>query len=201
MYRGCNACHRRLQLCLPTCIVPTSSSTRIRDAVCAERCFYIAEPRVAFRGGGVAGLILAVGLATLMAMAPGVFTLVAGWKGLPRAVSPKDAPSMWRRLLPYATALWTMNLLMNIFLLSDRYMIVHLLPAGGLDGLSAVGQYPSSRIIPLLFMSVATMFAGVLLPYLTADWEVGRKDAVRQSMRPLLSGVSIMLTLGAAVSL
>ena len=75
---------------------------------------------MAFHGGGVAGLILAFGLATLMAMTPGVFTLVAGWKGLPRAVTPKDAPSMWRRLLPYATAPWNMNLLMNVFLLSDR---------------------------------------------------------------------------------
>ena len=154
-----------------------------------------------YMGGGVAGLILAFGLATLLAMTPGLFTLSVGWKGLPPAESPMDAASMWRRLLPYAAALWTMNLLMNIFMLSDRYMILHLLPAGGLDGQSAVGQYHSSRIIPLLFMSVATMLAGVLLPYLTADWEAGRKDAVRQSMRRMLFGVSIMLTLGAAASL
>jgi O-antigen/teichoic acid export membrane protein len=108
---------------------------------------------------------------------------------------------MWRRLLPYAAALWAMNLLTNVFALSDRYMILHLLPATEFDGQAAVGQYHSARIIPMLMMSLATMVSGVLMPYLSADWEAGRRDAVRQRIRRILFGVSATFTAGAGAAM
>jgi O-antigen/teichoic acid export membrane protein len=108
---------------------------------------------------------------------------------------------MWRRLLPYAAALWAMNVLINVFFLTDRYMILHLLPNGEMGGQAAVGQYHSGRIIPGLFMSLATLVSGVLMPYLTADWEAGRQDRVRERLQQILFAVASTFTAGAALAL
>ncbi len=152
-------------------------------------------------GGGIAGLVYAFVAATLLAMLPGGLVLASGWKGLPKSEQSFDAPSMWRRLLPYAVALWAMNLLTNIFALSDRYMILHMLPVGEIDGPAAVGQYHSGRIIPMLLISLATMVSGVLLPYLAADWEAGRRDLVRERIRRILFVISLTFTVGAAFAM
>jgi O-antigen/teichoic acid export membrane protein len=41
-----------------------------------------------------------------------------------------------------------------------------------------VGHYHTSRIVPLLFVSVADLLAGVVMPYLSHDWESGRRQEV-----------------------
>ncbi len=151
-------------------------------------------------GGGLTGLVYAFVAATVIATVPGATALIRGWAGLPSSEEPFDGSAMWRRLLPYAAALWAMNLLSNVFALSDRYMILHLLP-GDIDTQAAVGQYHSGRIIPVLLTSLATMVSGVLMPYLTADWEAGLKTKVSQNMRKILFGASIAFTIGAACSL
>ncbi len=152
-------------------------------------------------GGGICGLVYAFAAATILAIIPGALSLTTGWSGLPKSETAFDARSMWRRLLPYAAALWAMNLLTNVFAVSDRYMILHFLPVGEITGQAAVGQYHSGRIIPVLLMSLATMVSGVLLPYLSADWEAGRRDAVRDRLRKILFAVSVSFFVGAAVAL
>ncbi|MCO8120951.1 lipopolysaccharide biosynthesis protein [Stieleria sp. TO1_6] len=152
-------------------------------------------------GGGLTGLVLVFAVATLLAIIPGMITLARGWRGLPVSGSPLNTSKMWRRILPYAGALWVMNLLANLFELSDRYMILHLTAGGESIGQAAVGQYHSGRIIPVLLMSLATMISGVLLPYLAADWEAGQKQAVRTRLRETLFAISALFTLGAAVAL
>ncbi len=151
--------------------------------------------------GGLTGLVYAFIAATIIATLPGTRSLWRGWVGLPISDEVFDAPSMWRRLLPYAAALWAMNLLSNVFSLSDRYMILHLLPAGEMSTQAAVGQYHSGRIIPVLLTSLATMVSGVLMPYMTADWEAGRKEKVRHMLRRILFAASALFTVGAALSL
>lgn len=151
--------------------------------------------------GTIEGLIYSFVAATLLAILPGAFTLASGWKGLPKSQEPFEASPMWRRVLPFAIALWVMNLLTNVFALSDRYMILHLMPGSSMDGQAAIGQYHSGRIIPVLLMSLASMAAGVLMPYLSADWEAGRKDAVRERLRQIVFGVAVFFTTGAAVGL
>jgi O-antigen/teichoic acid export membrane protein len=152
-------------------------------------------------GGGISGLVYAFAAATILAIIPGALSLTTGWSGLPKSESAFDARSMWRRLLPYAAALWAMNLLTNVFAVADRYMILHFLPVGEINGQAAVGQYHSGRIIPVFLMSLATMVSGVLLPYLSADWEAGRRDAVRDRLRKILFAVSVSFSAGAAVTL
>ncbi|WP_186776477.1 oligosaccharide flippase family protein [Rubripirellula reticaptiva] len=152
-------------------------------------------------GGGLTGLVYAFIAATLIATVPGLHTLVRGWAGLPVSQDSFDALSMWRRLMPYAAALWAMNLLSNVFALSDRYMILHMMPGDDTATQAAVGQYHSGRIIPMLLISLATMISGVLMPYLAADWEAGRKEKVRENLRRILFAASGFFTAGAAVAM
>ena len=67
------------------------------------------------------------------------------------------------------------NLLWNLFDVVDRYMIIHLLPPAIGDALTEVGNYRSSRVLPLLLSSITVMIAGALLPHLSHDWEAGRR--------------------------
>jgi polysaccharide transporter, PST family len=101
---------------------------------------------------------------------------------------------MWPRILPFAAALWLTNLLTNSFELSDRYMLLHYCPSGISAGQALVGQYYCGRIIPNLLTSVALMLGGILLPYLSKDWEAGNRQAVETRMRQLLAVVSLLFT-------
>tara|TARA_R110002049_G_scaffold72490_1_gene187025 strand:+ start:143442 stop:144977 length:1536 start_codon:yes stop_codon:yes gene_type:complete len=154
-----------------------------------------------YAGLGLIGVVLSYAAATLIAILPGAYVLFRGWGGLPKSGETFCVPSMWRNILPYAGALWAMNLIGNVFELSDRYMILHLSPGGELVGQSSVGQYHSGRMLPVLLMSLATLIGGVLMPYLSADWENGLKQAVRDRMRRVLLAVSACFTLGAAFAL
>jgi PST family polysaccharide transporter len=96
---------------------------------------------------------------------------------------------LWMRLLPFAAWVWMTNLLSNLFDAADRFMIVHLAADSVLSADSLVGQYHSSRVVPLLLVSVAGMVSGIILPYLSRDWESGRRRDVSE-----LHGLSIKLT-------
>lgn len=91
---------------------------------------------------------------------------------------------LWQRLLPFAGWLWVSNTLFNLFDTVDRLMIVHFAaPEVSTDAL--VGQYHSSRIVPALLVALSGMLAGVILPYLSEDWEQGRRR--RASQRTVLA--------------
>lgn len=158
-------------------------------------------------GGNVISLLHSFTIASLLGTLPGLWALVRGWSGLPTTDSPFDSRSMWRSLLPYAIALWTINLLTNLFEMSDRYMILHYMPVdltlGGIEaaGQAAVGQYHSGRLIPTLLVNIAAMYAGILMPYLAADWEAGKRPAANQNLRRSVMLASALFTLGSAVAL
>ncbi len=160
------------------------------------------------RGGGLTGLVMTFAVTTVLSTLPGLWRLRRGWTGMPVATQAFDRGAMWRRILPYAAALWAMNLVGNVFELSDRYMILHFMPGSGAGdvaretvGQAAVGQYHSGRLLPMLFMSLATMLGAILMPYLAADWEAGRPDAVRRRLKQVLLGLSAVFTLIAAATL
>ncbi len=167
-------------------------------------------------GGDFNGLVWLFAVACLLASAPGAWSLAKNWGGatsVPDTVTESsiELGVMVRRLAPYAAALWLTNLIGNLFELSDRYMILHFLPipaevlASGTAesvretiGQAAVGQFHSGRIIPMMLLSISTMIAGVLMPYLSADWEAKRFGAVRQRVGDSLMAVSLVFTLGGA---
>lgn len=176
-------------------------------------------------GGSFTGVVWMFAASCLIASIPGLWSLIRSWGSAQvlgdieeepaSSVANGDSPSrddsfgrwdMIRRLAPYATALWMMNLIGNLFELSDRYMILHFIPAtetlsAEIAGQAAVGQYHSGRIIPMLLLSLGTMIGGVMLPYLSADWEARRFEAVQTRLRDALLAVSIVFTSGSAVAI
>ncbi|HBJ34023.1 MAG TPA: spore cortex protein [Planctomycetaceae bacterium] len=152
-------------------------------------------------GGGVVSLLICFGGATIVGMLPGLWILRKGWGGLPVGTTPLDSRSMWKSLLPYAMALWTINLLTNLFELADRYMILHYTAGGEAIAQAAVGQYHSGRLVPTLIGNIALMYAGILMPYLAADWEAGRRREAVGALRRTLMIATIFFTAGAAITL
>ena len=70
--------------------------------------------------------------------------------------------------------MWVTNLLTNLFEVIDRFMIVHHSGWPSEEALRQVGNYHSSRILPLLFVSVAVMLGSMITPHLSVDWEIGQ---------------------------
>ncbi len=87
--------------------------------------------------------------------------------------------------------LWLINLLTNSFELVDRYMLLHFCEGGEQVGQRLVGQFYCGRIVPNLLISLALMVSGMLLPYLSADWERRNSEAILRRIKQVLSIVSV----------
>jgi PST family polysaccharide transporter len=116
----------------------------------------------------------------------------AAWHTSPAVVEPLPRRAMWAKLIPFAAWILFISMLTNLFGLADRYMIIHFAPGPVEERLALVGQYYSSRVAPLLMVSVASMMATVLLPHLCHDWESGRRDLVERRLNLFLK----LLTFG-----
>ena len=101
---------------------------------------------------------------------------------------------LWPRIVPFAVALWATNLLTNTFDLCDRYMLLHFTPGGVEVGQALVGQYFCGRIMPNLVNSLALMLSGLVLPYLSADWEARDFASIRRRMIQVISVTSTVFT-------
>ncbi|MDP7017235.1 MAG: lipopolysaccharide biosynthesis protein [Pirellulaceae bacterium] len=115
--------------------------------------------------------------------------------------APTVAASMWSKILPAAGSIWCINLLFNLFDVADRWMIVHFAADGAEQGAALVGQYYSSRAVPMLFAGVVVTFGGMLLPYLSADWEAGLRQAASNRLRLALKVVAVAQTFAGAIVL
>lgn len=129
------------------------------------------------------GVLMAFGLASLIGAVPGIYVLCSKCKNAFAYHSPLPATEMWKRVLPFAATIWLMNMLTNLFDVLDRYMLLYLSSDDIHVGQAIVGQYHSGRILPVLLTSLALMINGMVLPYLSADWEAGRKEAVRNTLQ------------------
>jgi O-antigen/teichoic acid export membrane protein len=141
-------------------------------------------------------IVIGYGLACLMSVAG-----TLAWKG--RALADEAAPDegvahreFWPPLVRFAVWVWIANLLCHLFGVVDRYMLVHW---SGLDNdaaLALVGQYHASRIVPLLFLSVADLLAGIVMPYLSHDWEAGNRERVSERLNLVLKLTSLVMLAG-----
>ncbi|REJ70447.1 MAG: lipopolysaccharide biosynthesis protein [Planctomycetota bacterium] len=102
--------------------------------------------------------------------------------------------TFWAKLMPFAAWIWIANFLSHLFAIIDRYMLVHFSGLESEIALTQVGHYHSSRIVPLLSISFASMLASVLLPHLTKDWERGRRDDVTANLNLAVKLLSLGLT-------
>ncbi len=134
-------------------------------------------------------VVVAYGAAALGAVIVGVVLSRRLWDGDLKQDEVLPHGQLWLKLLPFAAWVWVTNLLSNLFDAADRFMIVHLAADSAKSADSLVGQYHSSRVVPLLLVSVAGLVGGIILPYLSRDWEGGRRREVSK-----LLGLSIKLT-------
>jgi O-antigen/teichoic acid export membrane protein len=123
-------------------------------------------------------VIIAYGGSCLLSIAAVSWWIKAAWRASPGSSEPLPRGAMWAKLIPFTAWILAINMLTNLFGIADRYMIVHFAPGSSEETLALVGQYHSSRVVPLLLVSIASMLATVLLPHLSHDWESGRRDLV-----------------------
>jgi len=155
---------------------------------------------------GPASVIIAHSLGCLVAAAVGGWWIFAAWKELLQSARPAEEGyvshgELWAQLMPFAVWMWVTNALSNIFEIVDRLMIVHCSRMTTVEALDAVGQYHSSRIVPMLFASFAMMLASLVLPHLSRDWEAGRRREVSARLNFTLKLLSVALMAGSVALL
>ena len=131
---------------------------------------------------------------------------ILAWKGRAVAeeavhVEPIAHREFWPPLVRFAFWVWIINLFCHLFGVVDRYMLVHYSGMDSTAALSLVGQYHASRIIPLLFLSVADLLAGAVMPYLSHDWEIGARERVSERLNLVLKLTSLVMIVGGVVVL
>lgn len=139
-------------------------------------------------------LLPSYALASIMASLPGVLGVWRAVGSELNRVEGSTCQSMWSRVVPFALTVWCMNLLTNMFDLSDRYMLLHLSQVGSEAGQALVGQFYCGRILPNLLLSLGMMVGGIILPYLSADWERKWMDKISESMNNLLIVLSFVFS-------
>jgi glycosyltransferase involved in cell wall biosynthesis/O-antigen/teichoic acid export membrane protein len=143
-------------------------------------------------------LVAGYGLACALQIGGMIWYLRRQLNALPAEPAPAMEESaqddFWSRLLSFAAWVWVGNLLYNLFDVADRYMIIH--TSSVPDPLAVVGSYHSSRIVPLLLVSIATLLGTMLLPHLSHDWEAGRRERVSATMNLMLKLLGLLLFTG-----
>jgi len=131
------------------------------------------------------------------------------WTG--RSIADVAAPGpevahreFWPPLVRFAIWIWFTNLLCNLFAVVDRYMLLHWSGLNTEAALTQVGYYHSSRVVPLLLISLADLLAGIVMPYLSHDWERGERRLVSDRLNLILKltslgmlAASVLILLGA----
>jgi PST family polysaccharide transporter len=144
-------------------------------------------------------MVAAYGLACLLVVAGTLYVMAKQWHGTTEShISPIEEASsrqaFWSRLLPFAAWVWVTNLLFNLFEVIDRYMIVHFSSVS--DPLATVGDYHSSRVVPLLLVSIASLVSTITLPHLSCDWEAGRREDVSRRLNLAIKLLALLMFVG-----
>ena len=129
-------------------------------------------------GNSASTVVAAYGGACLVSVLIAGVWLGRTWRNMPDGGTPLAHRVLWRKLVPFAFWIWCGNVLGNLFELVDRYLIVHAMPVDHDTALALVGQYHSSRVMPALLFSIATLLGAMITPHLSCDWEAGRRDQV-----------------------
>lgn len=149
---------------------------------------------------GAVSILLAFSVACLTSSALAGLWIWKIWRAAPQAIDPPTQSEFWAKLMPFALWVWVSQWLLSLFSIVDRYLIVHFSGLPDVEALALVGQYHSSRVIPLLLVTLAGMLGRMLTPYLSHDWEAGRRDAVSDRLNLVLKGTALTFAInGAAV--
>lgn len=152
-------------------------------------------------GRGPQAVVAAFGVATLASSCWALWRIRHFWGAIPAAGTPLTHSTLWCQLLPFAFWVWVSNWLANVFALADRYILLHYSGLPESQALELVGQYHSSRLLPLMFVGLAELLAAMMLPHLSRDWEAGRQEFVIRRLNFFLKICGIALASGGAVVL
>ena len=145
-------------------------------------------------------VIIAYGVACAITALLAGYALWKTWQEIPTDGDSLPQRTLWSKLAPFAAWVWMTNLLTNLFAIADRYMIVHFSDLSATEAAVVVGNYHSSRVVPLLIVSIAMMISGMLLPHLAHDWEAGRRSEVSQRLNLLFKSFGLSF-LAAAIGI
>jgi O-antigen/teichoic acid export membrane protein len=150
---------------------------------------------------GEEAVVIAYGIAMLLAGLLGAGWVLRCFRGLPAKESVLTQRTLWSKLLPFAGWVWIGNLIANLFAVTDQFMLKHLSGLAPAAADALVGQYYCSRIIPLLIVGLASLVASGFLPHLIEDWETGRRDVVDRRVRLAVKLATVGFTVAAAIVL
>jgi len=142
----------------------------------------------------IASIVWGYSIASLVASAGAIVWAWPALGGLEPAADELGHSEFWGKLMRFAFFVWATNLLTNLFAVIDRYMLVHCAGLSPAEALEQVGHYHTSRVVPLLLVSVTELLNGLLMPYLSHDWESGRREhaAARLNLAVKLTSVGML---------
>ncbi len=146
----------------------------------------------------VTSILFGYGVACGIASCAALMWVWPGLREVDRPVEQLPQLDFWPQLMRFAFFVWLTNLLSHFFAIIDRYMLMHYSGLTYLEAQTQVGNYHSSRIVPLLLISFADLLSGLVMPHLSSDWEAGRKQQVGKQLNLSLKLTSIGM-LGFAV--
>lgn len=144
-------------------------------------------------------ILLAFGVACALCSLLPLYWLAQTWRHMPAAAESLPQTVFWAKLLPFVASVWVSNWLGNLFTMADRYMIIHYSGMNADEALAAVGQYHSARVVPLLLITLAALISGMLVPFMSHEWEAGRREAVSARINSFLKVTGLSLTAAAAL--
>jgi PST family polysaccharide transporter len=116
-----------------------------------------------YRTPNIAGIVIGYAVASVVASALAIFWAWPALFQLEPASEKLAHSQFWMKLLQFAFFVWVSNLFSQLFAVVDRYMLVHCAGLSPSEALDQVGHYHSSRVIPLLLVSVAELLSGACI--------------------------------------
>ncbi len=148
-----------------------------------------------------ASVVVAYGIACCLSVVWVTWRLRGSLQKPPTTTEPVTRSAFWAKVAPFVAWVSVASLLANVFEIADRYMIIHFSSRTAAEALEMVGYYHSSRIVPLLLVSIALMLGGVLMPHLSHDWEAGLRSRVGARLNLFMKLLCFGLTSTAVVVL
>ena len=126
-----------------------------------------------------AAVVAAYARSYALLVLPTIFWFRRIWRQIPEPtiLLPWSRRHVGEELVPFAASVWIINLLYNLVGVVDRYMIIHFAPRTRSAG-PGRAITTARKLCPCLMISVAGILGGILLPYLSHDWEAGDRAAV-----------------------
>lgn len=101
---------------------------------------------------------------------------------------------MWMRIAPFAAWILCSDFFHSLFETTDRYMLVHFSGVSSEAALSSVGQYHAGRVVPMAVVSIASLLAGLLLPFLSKAWESNDATNLKHMVSSSIKIVAVGMT-------